>query len=144
MTNIITLLSPFRMPISFLIIALVFYLVSRLQRMRDPADTWKWETGQVKITGIKVGYGDSSYYGDCYTEAGMVNGFSGPYNGAKVYVGKTYDVEYHILANYQCRFRFTDPDIANAEVHGNDGKATRLISAGFLIAAAVSVFTRLR
>ena len=125
------------------VVALVLFCVSRLQAsLPDPLSDGEWLDGKVLLTGKDIKATSTRYYGDCHTGNGIVRGRTGLYkNKKKIYLDKEYGMQYRILKNGSCWFRFTDPGIAQNEIHSSKGKGTLILS---IICACLAVFIWVR
>lgn len=127
-----------RLAIFFAVIAVIFFCISRVQARLYSESGNEWIDGKVLLTGKDIETYSTCYYGDCYTDNGIIKGWTGPYkNKKKIFIDKEYQVQYQILKTGDCIFRFTDSSIAENEVHASKGRATLILS---IVCACLAMF----
>lgn len=133
-----------RLAIFFIVIAIIFFCISRLQAMSSSSSKGEWVEGKVLLTGKNIGTYTTRYYGDCYTDKGIVKGRTHSYkNKKRIDEDKEYEIEYQMLKSGRCLFRFTDPGLAANEVHASSGRATLIFSI-VCICLAVFIWIKMR
>ena len=133
-----------RLAIFFIVIAIIFFCISRLQAMSSSSSKGEWVEGKVLLTGKNIGTYTTRYYGDCYTDKGIVKGRTHSYkNKKRIDEDKEYEIEYRMLKSGRCLFRFTDPGLAANEVHASSGRATLIFSI-VCICLAVFIWIKMR
>ena len=136
-----------RLAIFFIVIAIIFFCISRLQAMSSSSSKGEWvegKVGKVLLTGKNIGTYTTRYYGDCYTDKGIVKGRTHSYkNKKRIDEDKEYEIEYQMLKSGRCLFRFTDPGLAANEVHASSGRATLIFSI-VCICLAVFIWIKMR
>lgn len=133
-----------RLAIFFIVVAIIFFCISRLQAMSSSSSKGEWVEGKALLNGKNIGTYTTRYYGDCYTDKGIVRGRTHSYkNKKRIDEDKEYEIEYQMLKSGRCFFRFTDPDLAANEVHASSGRATLMFSI-VCICLAVFILIKMR